>query len=537
MNMKKLFSLIMALLMAFSMVAVAEEVDEEDKTVALATRALTGYTITIQNAVLNAKDGSVVPRTFEAYQIFQGTLDAEGNLGVTGWGTGVNGTDLLTALKASGDIGADFGEDVDTAAEVAKIVADHGTNETWLNNFAKVVAAHVTANGKDSYTMEELAKIDDLPVGYYLVEETTKFADGQMPDDFVYSRYMLKLTSDITIAPKINVPELDKKIDGNKDEDEDTNGLVEASNGNIGDTVSYVLTAPIPDMTYYTSYNFRVVDTLSAGLTYANNLKVTVAGAEKTVDTDYTVVVNGQTITIEFTDFIQYKGTAGNVVITYDATINENAVIGNGGNENTARLEYSNNPNNPESWGQTPDEVVETYVTSIALEKFAMVEGVKTELAGAVFTIKGVSTTVVRVKDSEGNITTKTVTNEVSEEITVDENGYLNFYGLGEGTYTITEVKAPAGYNLLVDPIVITITCAYPEEVADATATCTWSATSDDVTITDANGVFSFEVENKKGSQLPSTGGMGTTMLYVGGGILMMAAFVLIVSKRRATAE
>lgn len=112
----------------------------------------------------------------------------------------------------------------------------------------------------------------------------------------------------------------------------------------------------------------------------------------------------------------------------------------------------------------------------------------------------------------------------------VDGNGVMTFTGLGAGTYTITELVAPDGYNKLDTDITVVISF-------DENGATKWSATKDGETLTENNdGLFAFNVVNKAGTQLPSTGGMGTTILYVGGGLLIAAALILLVAKKRTAA-
>jgi LPXTG-motif cell wall-anchored protein len=260
--------------------------------------------------------------------------------------------------------------------------------------------------------------------------------------------------------------------------------------------------------------------------------------------------------------------------------VNDAAVIGNAGNPNTVKLTYSNNPghsgdgnpDNPDSdivTGETPDSVVKTYVTEIELIK---VDGANntTKLAGAVFNVKGTQINKVIitgekfVKDAagtyyllkDGTYTTKTPTDatisqyestsdmykkeayattseqetkDVDFQVVTGSDGIIKLTGLKEGTYTFTEIQAPDGYNLLKDPITVTIT----SNVTTTDATFAWTG-SDNVT-NKSDGTFTFNVANNSGTELPSTGGIGTTIFYIVGGLLLVGAAIVLVARRKAS--
>lgn len=295
------------------------------------------------------------------------------------------------------------------------------------------------------------------------------------------------------------------------------------------------------------------------------------------------------TVEIVFNNFIQHKGNAGKpITITYSATVNSDAVIGTQGNSNKVTLTYSNNPNvkddgdpeNPDKpapnspVGETPESTTRTYVTDIELIK---VDNEGDRLTGAEFKIEGTKLNTVlmrtdiytvaidgeywKLKDgsytmtapvtAEGetdtsqyyeSTTTKytksvgTTTIEKAENVTytgtVGADGVLRFEGLSAGTYTITEIKAPSGYNLLKDPITVTIGFTAP---AGNSTDCTWTYTGTDV----VNGTNTNKVTviNQAGAELPSTGGAGTALFYIVGGILAVGAAVLLVTKRRMRNE
>lgn len=311
-------------------------------------------------------------------------------------------------------------------------------------------------------------------------------------------------------------------------------------------------------------------------------------------DDDYTLRVtknpeDGTTaLKFVFKDFIQYKEYAGGtIVIKYTATLNQNAVIGNSGNPNSVHLEYSNDPNydykgdneptGNDPMGQTPEDYVIVYTGAVQVRK---VDSDGKALTGAGFTLTGQGTNQVKVttnsftpdpdgkyyKLKNGTYTTEapdgnedayesttdkysltqnvtwTGTNTSSTTIAGDvgQDGYLTFSGLGTGTYTIEETKVPTGYNK-IDDITVTLSFTPPQTVVTGQEKGTWSATykvgsngSPHAASVDTDGTIHFQVENRSGAVLPSTGGMGTTLFVAGGLVLMVVAATLLVVRARA---
>ncbi len=561
--MKKLISLALALIMILSLATTA-------------FAAETAHTITITNE----KAG----HTYEAYQIFAGNPSNEDNklINIT-WGNGVDGAALLATLKADDAIGALF-TDAETAEDVADVISASTFTAENVDAFAQIVGQHLTTVAGTSTATESPYAINVTGDGYYLVKDK----DGSVTsDEDAYTKYILRVVEDVEVAAKSDAPTLEKKID-------EDGTKVDANNGSIGDKVNYVLTSKVPTMDGYNKYFFVIHDTMSEGLTFNNDVVVKIGETTLTND-KYDVITTGLTdgctFEIVLKNFIQYKDQAGQTItITYSATINENAVIGNEGNPNEVYLEYSNNPNvdgegtpeNPDKpgpddvTGETPDDYTITYVTAIELIK---VDQDGNRLTGAEFKITGEKlnkvkvvtetfevaedgtyyalkdgsyTTTIPTEDTADKyvdtttlykktevITWNTETEKVSATATVGPDGILRFEGLAEGTYTITEIKAPDGYNMLTQPITVVITCAEPAAVTEGTEDAVWKYTlSGAVTQSETiaeDGIIHITVVNKAGSTLPETGGMGTTLFYVIGGIMVLAAVVLLVTKKRMT--
>ena len=353
-----------------------------------------------------------------------------------------------------------------------------------------------------------------LDLGYYLVKSDLGALcslDTTMPN--------------VTIKEKNAEPTVGKKVQENSN-----NTWGKTNDANIGDTVNFETTINVIDGQ---PKNYVLHDKMSDGLTFdASSVKVTVNGAAFAAE-NYTLVTTGFTdvctFEIRFTD-----GTlkANDVVkVTYSAILNEKAVIAGVGNPNETQLTYGNN-------GSTAWDKTTTYTWQVNVLKYTLVKGENDEvakevnLAGAKFTLsksdKGENPIALI---SEGNNVYRVAkageTNTVTE-ITTDSTGKFTIKGLDSDTYYLTETVAPAGYNVLKAPIKVEI-----KKLTDG-ATATVEYTYDGVT---AEASPDVKVLNQTGTELPSTGGMGTTIFYVLGGVLMAGAFVLLVVRKRMRTE
>ena len=452
---------------------------------------------------------------------------------------------------------------------------------------------------------------------------------------------MLEVVGDATATVKSDVPSGDKKvyIDGS------TTG--DANNASIGSHVSYEITSKVPNHVGYNYYYFIMNDTLSKGLTFdgVKSLAVKVGGVTLVKDTDYYVYVSDNdkgetTFRLAFANIMDYA-VGADIVVTYSATVNDQALVGTTGNPNTWNLQYSNNPNETfdgerpdgentpglpadeenEALGQTPNEKTLTYVTELDITKYANEVAEAHLLEGAEFTLTGISkqvvlnnvdyyeasengtyyllldgtytetaptgtkyveigvgtkdTTTGYIVNADGDYVVPTDKNDyvgatlyklvkgtadkyadvntkyekktatettyvdadVSIELTTGADGKISFKDLGAGTYTLTETVTPAGFNTL-EPITIVIGFEGPDKVSDGTEKCTWTMTWNGKDVTDnGNGIFAQDVINNSGSLLPSTGGIGTTIFYVVGAILVIGAGVMLVVKKRMSRE
>ena len=502
-HIKKLASLLLVLVMVFALAttAFAEE---------------TTYSITINNS---AKD-----HTYEAYQIFTGNLSGT-TLSNIVWGSGVS----EAGQTALGDAAA--------KAETLKTEAD-------AKAFAKAVAPYLTtAAGSANTVTDGKYVISGLAAGYYLVKDQ----DGSLTGDAdAYTEYIIKVVSDTTATPKSSVPTVEKKVKDTNDSTGVTSDWQDSADYDIGDSVPFQLKATLANnVSSYTTYKVVFHDTLSKGLTYNNDAKVYIDGTETNGFTvTATVNADGTTTLTVSCDDVKALGAGNSSVITveYTAKLNENAVLGSAGNPNEVYLEYSNNPNKSEEGnnetGETPKDVVIVFTYKTIINK---VDSENAPLTGAAFKLEKL------IKGKDGAADTWTTV----KEFTVDETTTsFTFSGLDDGQYKLTETKTPVGYNT-IDPIYFVIEATH-DETADAPTLKTLNAY-----LTDANGNKQTEMKdgesvnidlgtvdltagsitttvvNKSGSELPSTGGIGTTIFYVLGGVLVLAAVVLLVTKKR----
>ena len=517
---KKAMSVLVSLLMIF--------------TFALPAFADEAHTVTV------TVDPTLAGHTFAAYQIFSGNQDADGTLSDVQWGSGINDAGFLAALKAAD--ATNFGT-CTTAADVAKQLS----TMTDVNAVAKLAMANKKG---DSTRLTE--GTNTLAVGYYLIVDTTEGTNGA---DAVLNAALLQVTDTITIRAKTEKPSVEKKVLENTKYNQDGgygDKYNDVADYNIGDAVPFKLIGTVPDMTQFTTYKYEFNDTLSAGLTApaVGAVKVYVssnkAGTDKAdITGNAAVTVDGQKIKVSFANLKAVEGVAQGkyILVEYEATLNERAVIGLDGNPNKVDLTYSNNPNGAGE-GKTPEDEVIVFTYELDVTK---VDGDNnnTKLKGAEFKLKK----IVDGKDKYAVVVNNKVTGWVDSEangstLTSDANGLFNVIGLDDGTYYLTETKAPAGYNKLTSDIELTVTATTKNGQDWVDGDADKALTKIDVKVAGKtadgkvnNGTVSITVENHKGATLPGTGGIGTTIFYVVGGLLMLGAAVLLITKKRMSGD
>ncbi len=485
-NMKKLASILLALALVLS----------------LATTAFAAESYTIE--VTNSKQSiSINGITYSAYKLFN----------VTYAGTAHSYT-ITEEFK-------NFTYSSKSGEELIAYVATLANNAKELDAFAEAALKYATENniaaaGTATAANEKATiNVTEKGAGYYLIAGTAKTAQGQT----VTAACSLDTTNPkATVNVKADAPAIDKIIV------EADDGKGNGTSVNVGDTVNFKLTSKVPNMTGYETYKYIVHDTMSAGLTFNNDVVVKIGDQALTKDTDYTIATpaEGDTFTITIADPTKYT-EGDDIEITYSATLNNKALTTDV-ETNTVKLEYSNNPNNSTSTTTTPDDVVYVYDFDIVIDKHVK-DHSDQKLANAQFVLyKKVGEVKKYYKLADNKVTwVETETN--ATVVTTDANGKASFTGLEAGTYYLHETEAPAGYNKLKTDIEVTITATY----SDTGTLATTNTTKTD------NGQYKLTqgVENSTGTELPETGGIGTTIFYTVGGLLVLAAVVLLVTKKR----
>lgn len=476
------------------------------------TPTATTYTITINKSDAN--------RAYDAHQIFTGDISTQ-ELSNVEWGDGITeaGKAALIARFAAGVENA-------SADDVAQAIL----TEADAMDAAEILGAagNLQNPGRFAYTNGHY-ELAGLEPGYYMIVDNSELS-GEAAASL--SAYMMRLVKNVTVTPKDSVPTLEKKVSDINDSlqsDHDTH--LESADYDIGDTVPFHIHITLGNnIEQYEEYEIVITDTLSKGLTYQGNLVVKY-GTHALDSSCYRVTdpvanANGtSTFTIVFDDLYQMKdssGTAvtphagGNLIINYEATLNEDAVVGSAGNINTASMTFSNNPNG-EGTGKTPEDTAIVFTYQLNVNK---VDQDGDPLAGAEFTLY------------KNDINGEWI--PVSRYTTNSESTSFSFAGLDDGEYKLVESKTPAGYNTIED-MLFNITAEHGTTLVSLNGEPISGTIELDASA--ETGILSTTVVNEKGATLPSTGGIGTTIFYMAGGLLVCVAIVVLVTKKRMAIE
>lgn len=506
---------------------------------------LAATTVATANAADNATltvsttDAKFAGKTVNAYKMFSATVSGDGKAVsytlTDEWKPFFKNSVGLTGVTDENvnDKANDYVSKLKDSTLVAFATKASNWAQTKANNITADATATVSAdasNGK--YT----ATFTGLGYGYYVVAVPgATLANAKSQYATLVSVHSTKVDADI----KGDLPTVDKKVQV------DGTGK-DATDAKIGDTLTFTLTSTIPDMSAYDTYTFNFKDTLSKGLTFGQVKSVKVENVTLTENTDYTVTTptasNNNTLTVAMKDFkTKQQANAGKkITVTYTATLNENAVVGGAGNVNSAKIQYSNNPSS-NGTGESEPSKVRVFTYGFTVDKYTgdQYTDAATRLAGAEFTLAHKDGSAISfVQVSAGSATANAVYRVAkagetgTTTITTPANGKVVFEGLKNGEYTLTETKAPAGYNKLASAIGVKVNGQNNgTDTTNATVTITYNNDNgNDYNQTASNGVI--PVQNKSGAILPGTGGMGTIAFTVIG-VLVIALGVAWTLKRK----
>ena len=506
---------------------------------------LAATTVATANAADNATltvsttDAKFAGKTVNAYKMFSATVSGDGKAVsytlTDEWKPFFKNSVGLTGVTDENvnDKANDYVSKLKDSTLVAFATKASNWAQTKANNITADATATVSAdasNGK--YT----ATFTGLGYGYYVVAVPgATLANAKSQYATLVSVHSTKVDADI----KGDLPTVDKKVQV------DGTGK-DATDAKIGDTLTFTLTSTIPDMSAYDTYTFNFKDTLSKGLTFGQVKSVKVENVTLTENTDYTVTTptasNNNTLTVAMKDFkTKQQANAGKkIIVTYTATLNENAVVGGAGNVNSAKIQYSNNPST-NGTGESEPSKVRVFTYGFTVDKYTgdQYTDAATRLAGAEFTLAHKDGSAISfVQVSAGSATANAVYRVAkagetgTTTITTPANGKVVFEGLKNGEYTLTETKAPAGYNKLTSAIGVKVNGQNNgTDTTNATVTITYNNDNgNDYNQTASNGVI--PVQNKSGAILPGTGGMGTIAFTVIG-VLVIALGVAWTLKRK----
>lgn len=527
------------------------------------------------NVTVPGADSKLNSHAYTAYQILFGTQATSGGaLGDAEWGSGINDAAFLEALKADITIGQYF-ENVTDAKGFAEALSN-------IDNFpadganTRLVAKIAMKNKQGNGTALAAGNSTQLDKGYYLIVDST--ATGQT----VYNPAVLAITSDIEIEDKTDVPTLEKKVQENK---KDATGdaaygskFNDVADYNIGDDVPFHLIGSVPDMSQYETYTYKFTDTFDKGFDAVDtsNVKVYLSNDKKldlegeSMDTDITSYFSGTNGSIQYTPATEAQGeTAGTkatltvstkdlkkaatyskeqpqyVIVSYTAKLNANAKIGLPGNVNEAYLTYSNKPDQSgqgenQPTGNTPEDKVIVFTYGLDVTKVDS-KNAETKLKDAEFKLKNSDGKWATITD--GKVTGWADAESQGAILKSGEDGKFKVEGLDNGGYTLVETKAPAGYNLPADGFSVTLEATTKNNQTwngTASTALTDLAVKVDQTGGTGNvdtGLGAITIKNTQGSSLPSTGGMGTVLLYVAGiAVFVLAGATLVMALRRRNA-
>lgn len=515
--MKKLLAFILAMMLVLSMASIA------------VAEGTTTYTITI-----NPKDSA--NHTYEVYQIFTGDVT-----------TDATGATVLTNVE--------WGQNKKTNGEDATAVADKlVAGSAKVNDYCDFASTPIDTIKKVAPATTYVSK--GLVPGYYLIKDK----DNSLKDqDGAYTLLVVKILSEnINVTAKSAKPSVDKQVqDEVADQDNKAtgdDGWGESADHALFENFKFKLVATLTDdaqFDQYENYAVKFTDTMSKGVTFVQINSVKVNGKTVTQDKyecDVKPNQAGGSWTLTIGNIKEYATTlagGATVEVIYTAYLNEEAQKFNAGaeateNKNTVYLEYSNNPNagGQGDFGKTPEDHVWLFTYTVNNTKYANTVADANKLAGAGFKLYDAAGNEVKllvketndgnylVYDGDANKIPEKYQPLTNNEMITAADGVFNIIGLDNGVYTLKETTVPNGFNKMDDQT-ITITADHEEINGGSSAKMELSAGSK----------MNNDIVNKSGATLPETGGIGTTIFYVLGGVMFAGAALMLVVRRKAEAD
>ncbi len=485
----------------------------------------------VSAATINVTN-STKDKTYTAYKLFDATYSGDKASYTVNTNTEA-GQKVYDALRDLTDVFTFTPQDTDAKIYNVTIKDSTVTQKDIVDKIKTKLGSNVTALEAAGTVTGDGGKvtIDNVDNGYYYVTTT----NGTIVA-------IDNANGNVDVIDKNKTPGWEKDPDGGDEAgktvlDVSTNKYVKANSANIGDTASFKINAAVPSTVKgknVTEYKF--VDTLSTGFSIkdVNNdetvdgkdITIAITADDKTVagtgTYDLTTTISGNTITVTVLPKSGYP-TDAHIEITYQADVNENAVLDN---TNTVALTYQTKKTNdvdPEDKPEVPQDKTDTYVYGFDLHKYADSE-TSSYLAGAEFKLydsKGNQVKVVAV-GTNYKVDEKQTSDTI---ITTNASGVVKIFGLAEGTYYLEETKAPAGYNKLTSRFEVKAL------TGDGNGATKLTNVDENGYATGTNEV---QVQNNSGTLFPSTGGAGRIALYAVGGVLVVGFSVTMVSRRRS---
>ena len=487
---------------------------------------------TIASAADVTVNGPKNGHTYEVYQIFTGDVDSNNTLSNAKYGTVAK----LTGTEKVGDAVPSA-----TLNELAK-VAGNTSYRVKLNKILEYVDETKLVSANATATITDTNASATVPSGYYLIKDKDNSISDADNTAEAYTLYLVEVAGNtITISPKSNIPTVEKQV-----KEDSTNAWGKVADAELKQEVEFKLTGTLPtDYANYEYYTYQFEDTFTGMDFDSTSVKVTIDSEDGTdIKSAFTVDTSASgKVTITCTNLKANAATTGltkdnKIIVTYKASLNDAAVIGNPGNPNTVDLVYSNNPNvkadgTKNTTDKTPEDKVVVFTYELDVNKYDSNTGDK--LTGAEFVLINsagkyakldANNKVTEWVDSYEGVTECVLTSSATEPIKI--------IGLdAKDEYKLKEITAPTGgYQQITKDITIKIDATITDAAITA-ITATVDTPAELVSTDYDNGKVTVKVPNTKKSNLPTTGGMGTKMFYIGGAVLMAVAAIALVVKKK----